>query len=111
MLVEGQLDAIRCHSVGIHGVIAAQGTAVTEEHLAQLRRFTKQLVVFLDSDAAGQKAALRLLPIGLREGLDIRFLSLPGGKDPDEYFSTHSIESWPDLLKTCPLYPSDAADE
>ncbi|MBJ7494249.1 MAG: DNA primase [Opitutales bacterium] len=100
VLVEGQLDAIRCHTVGIHGVIAAQGTAVTEEHLAQLRRFTKQLVVFLDSDAAGQKAALRLLPIGLREGLDIRFLSLPGGKDPDEYFSTHSIESWPDLLKT-----------
>ncbi len=101
VLVEGQLDAIRCHSLGIHGVIAAQGTAVTEEHLAQCRRFTKQLIVFLDSDAAGQKAALRLLPLALKEGLDIRFLSLPGGKDPDEYFSTHTLAEWPNLLQSC----------
>ncbi len=90
VLVEGQLDAIRCHSAGIPGVIAAQGTAVTEEHLSQLRRFTQRLIVFLDADAAGQKAALRLLPIGLREGLDIRFLSPPGGKDPGDYFSAPS---------------------
>ena len=100
VLVEGQLDAIRCHSAGIPGVIAAQGTAVTEEHLSQLRRFTQRLIVFLDADAAGQKAALRLLPIGLREGLDIRFLSLPGGKDPDDYFSAHSAEAWPALVAT-----------
>ena len=98
VLVEGQLDAIRCHSAGIPGAIAAQGTAVTEEHMQQLRRFTQRLIVFLDSDAAGQKAALRLLPIGLREGLDIRFLSLPGGKDPDEYFSTQSAEGWAGLV-------------
>ncbi len=98
VLVEGQLDAIRCHSAGIPGAIAAQGTAVTEEHMQQLRRFTQRLIVFLDSDAAGQKAALRLLPIGLREGLDIRFLSLPGGKDPDEYFSTHDAAGWAGLV-------------
>lgn len=98
VLVEGQLDAIRCHSAGIPGAIAAQGTAVTEEHLQQLRRFTQRLIVFLDSDAAGQKAALRLLPIGLREGLDIRFLALPGGKDPDEYFSTHDGAGWTALV-------------
>ena len=98
VLVEGQLDAIRCHSAGIPGAIAAQGTAVTEEHMQQLRRFTQRLIVFLDSDAAGQKAALRLLPIGLREGLDIRFLSLPGGKDPDEYFSTHDAAGWTGLV-------------
>ena len=98
VLVEGQLDAIRCHSAGIPGAIAAQGTAVTEEHMQQLRRFTQRLIVFLDADAAGQKAALRLLPIGLREGLDIRFLSLPGGKDPDEYFSTHDAAGWAGLV-------------
>ncbi len=97
VLVEGQLDAIRCHTAGIPGAIAAQGTAVTEEHLQQLRRFSPQLLVFLDSDAAGQKAALRLLPIGLKEGLDIRFLSLPGGKDPDEYFSTNDATKWKEL--------------
>ena len=100
VLVEGQLDAIRCHTAGIPGAIAAQGTAVTEEHLQQLRRFSPRLLVFLDSDAAGQKAALRLLPIGLREGLDIRFLSLPDGKDPDEYFSAHDAGQWPALAAT-----------
>ncbi len=100
VLVEGQLDAIRCHSVGIPGAIAAQGTAVTEEHLQQLRRFATRLIVFLDSDAAGQKAALRLLPLGLREGLDIRFLSLPEGKDPDEFFATQDASSWAALAAT-----------
>ena len=99
VLVEGQLDAIRCHTAGIPGAIAAQGTAVTEEHLQQLRRFTQRLIVFLDADAAGQKAALRLLPIGLREGLDIRFLSIPGGKDPDEYFSTADASQWKALTE------------
>jgi len=100
VLVEGQLDAIRCHSVGIPGAIAAQGTAVTEEHLQQLRRFATRLIVFLDSDAAGQKAAMRLLPLGLREGLDIRFLSLPEGKDPDEYFSNQDASGWTALANT-----------
>jgi DNA primase len=100
ILVEGQLDAIRCHSAGIPGVIAAQGTAVTEDHLQQLHRFSQRLLVFLDADAAGQKAALRLLPIGLKEGLDIRFLSLPGGKDPDEFFSTQDASQWTALTKT-----------
>ncbi|MFM9001231.1 MAG: DNA primase, partial [Opitutia bacterium] len=100
LLVEGQLDAIRCHSVGIPGAIAAQGTSVTEEHLQQLHRFSERLTVFLDSDEAGKKAAMRLLPLGLRQGLDIRFLSLPDGKDPDEYFSTHDASEWPALEKT-----------
>ena len=97
LLVEGQLDAIRCHSSGIPGAIAAQGTAVTEEHLQQLHRFSNRLTVFLDSDEAGKKAAMRLLPLGLRQGLDIRFLSLPDGKDPDEYFATHDASAWPAL--------------
>ncbi|MFM7209793.1 MAG: toprim domain-containing protein, partial [Verrucomicrobiota bacterium] len=100
LLVEGQLDAIRCHSAGIPGAIAAQGTAVTEEHLQQLHRFSNRLTVFLDSDDAGKKAAMRLLPLGLRQGLDIRFLSLPDGKDPDEYFATHDASSWPALERT-----------
>jgi DNA primase len=100
LLVEGQLDAIRCHSAGIPGAIAAQGTAVTEEHLQQLHRFSNRLTVFLDSDDAGKKAAMRLLPLGLRQGLDIRFLSLPDGKDPDEYFATHDASAWPGLEKT-----------
>lgn len=99
VLVEGQLDAIRCHTAGVPGVVAAQGTAVTEEHLAQLKRFSDQLLVFLDADVAGQKAALRLLPLGLRAGLDIRFINVPGGKDPDEFFSEpNRVELWPKMV-------------
>ncbi|MFZ9200936.1 MAG: DNA primase [Opitutales bacterium] len=100
VLVEGQLDAIRCHSAGLPGVVAAQGTAVTEEHLGQLKRFSDQLLVFLDSDAAGQKAALRLLPLGLRAGLDIRFVDVPGGKDPDEFFANpDNLGLWPEMVR------------
>jgi DNA primase len=99
VLVEGQLDAIRCHAAGIPGVVAAQGTAVTEEHLTQLRRFSDRLLVFLDADSAGQKAALRLLPIGLRAGLDIRFVAVPDGKDPDVFFSeSGNAARWPELV-------------
>lgn len=99
VLVEGQLDAIRCHAAGIPGAVAAQGTAVTEEHLTQIKRFSNQLLVFLDADAAGQKAALRLLPIGLRAGLDIRFVAVPDGKDPDTFFSEPANAArWPELV-------------
>ena len=99
VLVEGQLDAIRCHSAGIPGAVAAQGTAVTEEHLVQIKRFSDRLLVFLDADTAGQKAALRLLPIGLRAGLDIRFVAVPDGKDPDAFFSDPANAArWPELV-------------
>lgn len=99
VLVEGQLDAIRCHAAGIPGAVAAQGTAVTEEHLVQLKRFSDRLLVFLDADSAGQKAALRLLPIGLRAGLDIRFVAVPDGKDPDVFFADPANAArWPELV-------------
>jgi DNA primase len=99
VLVEGQLDAIRCHAAGIPGAVAAQGTAVTEEHLVQIKRFSDRLLVFLDADAAGQKAALRLLPIGLRAGLDIRFVAVPDGKDPDAFFAEPANAArWPELV-------------
>ncbi|OHE89597.1 MAG: DNA primase, partial [Verrucomicrobia bacterium RIFCSPLOWO2_12_FULL_64_8] len=69
VLVEGQLDALRCWSVGLKTAVAPQGTAITETQLALLRRYHTQLECFFDSDAAGQKAALRLLPLALRAGL------------------------------------------
>ena len=119
VLVEGQLDAIRCHAAGIPGAVAAQGTAVTEEHLAQLKRFSDRLLVFLDSDAAGQKAALRLLPLGLRAGLDVRFVPVPDGKDPDVFFAEPgSAARWPAMAEAAEsamrfcvrsLVPPDAA--
>ena len=85
LLVEGQLDAIRCWSVGLHTAVAPQGTAITEEQLRLLRRYEPSTVdCLLDGDAAGQKAALRLLPLAFKAGLECRFLSLPAKTDPDD---------------------------
>ena len=79
VLVEGQLDALRCWSVGLKTAVAPQGTAITEVQMALLRRYHPQVECFFDSDAAGQKAALRFLPLALKAGVEARFLTLAGG--------------------------------
>jgi DNA primase len=88
VMVEGQLDAIRCWQVGLKTAIAPQGTSITESQLVLLRRYHPQVECFFDSDSAGQKAALRFLPMALKAGLEIRFLSLAGSTkvDPDLLF-------------------------
>lgn len=85
VLVEGQLDAIRCWSVGLKSAVAPQGTSITEGQLNLMRRYHAQVECCFDGDSAGQKAALRFLPMALRAGLEVRFLA-PGGDgkiDPD----------------------------
>ena len=85
LIVEGQLDAIRCWSVGLHTAVAPQGTAITDEQLHLMRRYQPQAVeCLLDGDKAGRKAALRSLPLAFKAGLDFRFLQLPEQADPDE---------------------------
>jgi DNA primase len=84
-LVEGPLDVMRCVERGIKTAIAPQGTAITEPQLETLRRYTAKLHMFLDGDAAGQKAALRALPLAFKSELEISFLSLPNGADPDTF--------------------------
>lgn len=86
LMVEGQLDCLRCWSVGLRATVAPQGTAVTPAQLALLRRSSPRIEVFLDGDNAGRKAALRLLPLALQEGLELTFLPLEPGQDPDSWF-------------------------
>jgi len=88
VIVEGQLDALRCWSVGLKTAIAPQGTSITEGQLVLLRRYHTQVECFFDSDSAGQKAALRFLPMALKAGLEVRFLTLAGASklDPDLLF-------------------------
>lgn len=88
LLVEGQLDSLRCYQMGLHCAVAPQGTAITEAQMTLLRRYTNKVEVLLDGDSAGQKAALRMLPLALKAGLGVSFLPLPQGSDPDELFST-----------------------
>ena len=85
LMVEGQLDAIRCWTVGLHTAVAPQGTAITDEQLTLLRRYDPASVeCLLDGDSAGRKAALRALPLAFKAGLEFRYLLLPEKADPDD---------------------------
>ncbi|WP_221030428.1 DNA primase [Actomonas aquatica] len=96
VMVEGQLDALRCWSVGLKTAIAPQGTAITDTQLALLRRYHNQVECFFDSDGAGQKAALRFLPMALKAGLEVRFLTLKGAEklDPDLLFLERGLAGY-----------------
>ena len=90
LLVEGQLDAIRCWSVGLHTAVAPQGTAITDDQLHLMRRYQPSCVeCLLDGDKAGRKAALRALPLAFKAGLEFRFLLLPDKADPDDLLREH----------------------
>ncbi len=102
VLVEGQLDALRCWSVGLKTAIAPQGTSITESQLALLRRYHPQVECFFDSDSAGQKAALRFLPMALKAGLEVRFLMLAGAEklDPDLLFLEQGLGAYTAVRKS-----------
>src|SRR5690349_19878449 len=101
VLVEGQLDAMRCWSVGLKTAIAPQGTAITESQLVLLRRYQSQVECFFDSDNAGQKASLRFLPMALRAGLEVRFLTLAGAEkiDPDLLFLERGLPAYDEVRR------------
>jgi len=96
VLVEGQLDAIRCWSVGLKTAVAPQGTSITEQQLVLLRRYHQQVECFFDSDTAGRKAALRFLPMALKAGFEARFLTLEGEEknDPDLLFLEKGLAAY-----------------
>src|SRR4051812_31603410 len=102
VLVEGQLDALRCWQVGLKTAIAPQGTSITEPQLVLLRRYHTQVECFFDSDSAGQKAALRFLPMALRAGLEVRFLTLAGADkvDPDLLFLERGLAAYEEVKKS-----------
>lgn len=83
LLVEGQIDCIRCHLGGFKNAVASQGTAFTAEHATLLKRYADHVVIVLDADAAGRKAALRTAELLIAEGLAVSLAALPSGEDPD----------------------------
>ena len=99
VLVEGQLDALRCWQVGLKTAVAPQGTAITDGQLALLRRYHPQVECFFDSDGAGQKAALRLLPMALKAGIEVRYLTLAGAAkmDPDLLFLEKGLAAYDEV--------------
>src|SRR6202008_1966703 len=101
VMVEGQLDALRCWSVGLKTAIAPQGTSITESQLVLLRRYHVEVECFFDSDSAGQKAALRFLPMALKAGIEVRFLTLAGAEklDPDLLFLEKGMEAYAEVRR------------
>lgn len=85
LIVEGYMDVISLHQRGIHNVVAALGTAMTQQQGYLLRKNTNQIILSYDSDEAGLTAKLRALDILQNMGCDIRILQMEGAKDPDEF--------------------------
>lgn len=86
VLVEGQMDVIACHGIGMTSVVACSGTALTVEQLRLLKRYTDELRMAFDADAAGQHAAERSISLAIAEGFVVKIISIPdgAGKDADE---------------------------
>ena len=98
VLVEGYTDVIACHQAGASNVVAALGTALTPEHVRELRRYCEQVVLVMDGDAAGQKAADRAIQVFLNGELDVAIAVIPGRQDPDELLKAGGLEAWQSVL-------------
>ncbi|HRY36993.1 MAG TPA: DNA primase [Candidatus Magasanikbacteria bacterium] len=86
VLVEGQMDVVACHQAGMKNVIAASGTALTEEQIVLIKRFTKNLAMAFDADSAGENAAKRGIDTAITQGMNVKVIQIPkgAGKDADE---------------------------
>ncbi len=85
LLVEGYTDVISLHQSGIENVVASGGTSLTTEQLRVIKKYTKNLTIIYDGDAAGVKAALRGLDMALEESLNVKLVLIPDNEDPDSY--------------------------
>ncbi len=94
ILCEGYMDVIALHQAGFDFAVATLGTALTQEQALIIKRYTNTVVICYDSDEAGQKATARAIDILRREGLDIRVLTVPDGKDPDEFIKRHGSNGY-----------------
>lgn len=98
-MVEGQMDVISMHQAGIPNVVCSGGTALTTEQIRLIHRFTGNITVIYDGDAAGIHAALRGIDMFLEEGFNVKVLLLPDGEDPDSYARTHNASEFIEYIK------------
>jgi DNA primase len=98
-LVEGYTDVISLHLAGIENVVASSGTSLTEGQIKLIQRFTHQVTVLYDGDAAGIKASLRGIDLLLEGGLQVKAVTFPDGDDPDSYSRKVGTQAFQDYLK------------
>lgn len=96
ILVEGQMDLVMMHQVGLTNTVASSGTALTSAHLEKLRRLSERVMMSFDSDSAGFNASDRSAKIALSLGMDLKLVQMPEGKDPADLAKEN-----PELLKEC----------
>jgi DNA primase len=104
VLMEGYLDVARALEAGVAEVVATCGTALTPGHARLLRRFTGQVVVNFDQDAAGQRAAHKSIEILLEEGLRVCVVELPPGHDPDTFLKEEGADAYRRRLEEAPAF-------
>jgi DNA primase len=97
-LVEGYLDVLSMHQLGITNVVASSGTALTDGQIRLIGRFTKNVTIMYDGDEAGVKAALRGIDMFLRQGMNVKVVLIPDGDDPDSYARKHTLEEVEDFI-------------
>ena len=100
ILVEGYMDLISLYQSGIKNVVAVSGTALTDDQAQLLSRYTKNVVLIFDADAAGIKASMRSIEILLKKDFDIKIASLPKGEDPDSYVQKFGKDEFEEIIKS-----------
>ena len=92
ILVEGNIDMVMMHQLGIRNVVASCGTSLTVEQIRLIRKFTENVTIMYDGDSAGIHAALRGITMVLSEGMNVKVVLLPDGDDPDSFCRKHTLE-------------------
>ncbi len=98
-LVEGYTDVISMHQMGVENVVSSSGTALTTDQIRMIHRFTENITVLYDGDAAGIKASERGIDMLLAEGMNVKLLLLPDGDDPDSFARKHHAAEYQTYLK------------
>ena len=101
-LVEGYTDVISMHQIGVENVVASSGTALSVDQIKLISRYTKNIHILFDGDAAGIKASFRGIDLILAEGMNVKVVLFPDGEDPDSYAKKVSRETLKYLLMTKP---------
>ncbi len=99
LLVEGYTDVVSLAQAGVENVVASSGTSLTKEQIQLIRRFSENIIVLYDGDAAGIKASLRGIDIILEEGLNVKAVVFPDGDDPDSYIQKVGSYSFKEYIK------------
>jgi len=99
LLVEGYTDVVSLHQAGIENVVASGGTSLTQDQLRLIRKYTNNLTIIYDGDAAGIKAALRGLDLALEEGLNVKLVLIPDKEDPDSYVNKVGASAFNEFIR------------